>query len=280
MDVKMKAETKRAPQIVWDEENTVKLIKAYEAQNVLWNPENRGFMHRNARYDAWKAMANVMQTSVEDVKRKMNSLIAVFRSQYRKGVANPRWWASHMSFLLNPGKADKKDCQPKLDIKSSTCDNSENSDNSLSNDLDGSDREFILAEPIKRPYQSAFQEFRAEFEPPKRLIIVEDGASIGNAIHLNTNPQPNPQPYLHPHPHPQPNDDRQPSGAESPTGPDAHSDDDDIKLYAKYLECKLKKYSTHTRNAIQFEFNRILYEADLGLHDKTTSNNNNSSSFA
>lgn len=114
MDVKMKGETKQAPQIVWDEENTVKLIKAYEAQNVLWNPENRGFMHRNARYDAWKAMANVMQTSVEDVKRKMNSLIAVFRSQYRKGVANPRWWASHMSFLLNPGKADKKDCQPKV----------------------------------------------------------------------------------------------------------------------------------------------------------------------
>ncbi|EDW06565.1 vacuolar protein-sorting-associated protein 36 isoform X2 [Drosophila mojavensis] len=270
------------PQIVWDEEHTVKLIKAYKAQNVLWNPENRGFLHRNARYDAWKEMANVMQLTIRDVKRKMNSLIGVYRSQYRKGVTNPRWWASHMSFM-----------QPKLIKKPNTFDHSENSDNSIGNEPYDSEQEFISAESTQRRYQSAFHEFRAEFEPSRRVPlheqqqqqqqqqekekekaeVVQQQEAISPTfplmhdefVQLKTeleeieiveqleNESPPAQPEI-----------------ESPSNQPENLDDDDVTLYVKYLECKLKKYPPHTRNAIQFEFNRIIYEADLGLHDRAS----------
>ncbi|XP_030244450.1 uncharacterized protein LOC115564363 [Drosophila navojoa] len=57
---------------------------------------------------------------------------------------------------------------------------------------------------------------------------------------------------------------------ERPSDQPGNVDNEDVTLYVKYLECKLKQYPPHTRNTIQFKFNRIIYEADRGLRDKAS----------
>lgn len=167
-----------------------------------------------------------------------------------------------------------------LTRKSNTCDQPEQpeiSDNSIGHEHEDSEQEFISAESTQqRPYQSAFREFCAEFEPPKRLHsigeeeeLVEKAWPDSNAIqlhddssvHLKTELEESETELQAPAPAPV---------LASPADPPEDLEYDDVTLYVKYLECKLKKYPTSTRNAIQFEFNRIIYEADLGLHDRTS----------
>lgn len=179
-----------------------------------------------------------------------------------------------------------------LITKPNTFDHSENSDNSIGNEPYDSEQEFISAESTHRQYQSAFHEFRAEFEPPRRVPlhtqkqqqdeaeeeeeeaeVVQQQEAINATYPLMHDDFPQLKTELEEY-----ETDQQPENESPPAQPEIESpsdrpenlDDDDVTLYVKYLECKLKKYPPHTRNAIQFEFNRIIYEADLGLHDRAS----------
>ncbi|XP_022223989.2 uncharacterized protein LOC111075173 isoform X1 [Drosophila obscura] len=82
-----------------DKKLTVKLIRAYESQNVLWNKENPDFVFPMARNVAWTTIANEVQMHKTDVKQKIKYLTGWFRRQQRQNKVTQRWWTPFMSFL-------------------------------------------------------------------------------------------------------------------------------------------------------------------------------------
>ncbi|XP_022223990.2 uncharacterized protein LOC111075173 isoform X2 [Drosophila obscura] len=70
-----------------DKKLTVKLIRAYESQNVLWNKENPDFVFPMARNVAWTTIANEVQMHKTDVKQKIKYLTGWFRRQQRQNKA-------------------------------------------------------------------------------------------------------------------------------------------------------------------------------------------------
>ncbi|XP_030386625.1 uncharacterized protein LOC115633333 [Scaptodrosophila lebanonensis] len=276
----MDGRNKKNSSVVWDGDNTVKLIQLYELNRVLWDTEHRGHQNRYERNLAWAAIAHDMGINFQEIKRKMNSLMAVFRCQHRKGVANPRWWASHMTFLL------KTNDTTTMQIASPDTSHlySDNSIMSLSDDLNESDCEFVDSQPNSKMFQSAFKEFRAEFEAMKMKPLEPHDVAYPT---YNTNARKRSSTELSPNdnknynkilkwepidsdikPEPSINNSALSTSCPQPQVPNESKENDDMALYIQYLECKMKKYSTRTRNAIQFHFNRILYKADMGLLDK------------
>ncbi|XP_065724005.2 uncharacterized protein [Drosophila suzukii] len=46
--------------------------------------------------------------------------------------------------------------------------------------------------------------------------------------------------------------------------------DGDDAFYLQYLGNKLSKYSSRTKNTVQFQINRILYKADMGHYEESS----------
>ncbi|XP_016995767.2 uncharacterized protein [Drosophila takahashii] len=244
--------------VVWDDESTIKLIRAYRNETLLWNTEHRAHSHRQERIDSWMKVATAMDMKVVEVKRKMNSL----RSQLRRGSPSRRWWAPHVAFLMPPNKNQNETEAPKKSTYS------ENSFGSFSDeDMDdlSSDCEFLAENSRKRPYRSAFEEFRAEFEPPKLEAEIQevDLEPMGDLTDDLVNEQASSScKAVEGKPEEK---EKKPENQEPDTTDIKDSKECDTSLYMKYVACKLAQYSPRIRSCVQFQFNRILYEADMGI---------------
>ncbi|KAH8362185.1 hypothetical protein KR084_008037, partial [Drosophila pseudotakahashii] len=248
-----KAQSEMGDPVIWDDESTIKLIRAYQNETLLWNTKHRAHLHRQERIDSWMRVASAMAMKVPEVKRKLNSL----RSQLRRGTPSRRWLAPHFAFLMPPNKNQHE--------TESTY--SENSSGSFSDeDMDdlSSEREFLAENSRKKPYRSAFEEFRAEFEPPKKeeeiqevdFALMEDSTEdlvseqASSSCHRDEG---------------KPEEEEKKSENQEPdTTEIKESKESDTSLYLKYVACKLANYSPRIRSSVQFQFNRILYEADMG----------------
>ncbi|XP_052857745.1 uncharacterized protein LOC128265621 isoform X1 [Drosophila gunungcola] len=268
-----------AYQVAWDEESTIKLIRAYQNQTLLWNTEHRAHTHRQDRIDAWMRVASAMDMRVQDIKRKMNSMIAVHRSQLRRGTSCRRWWAAHFAFLMPSNKNHYAAAEESE--KTKKCNFSENSFGSFSDaeleDL-SSDCEFVEEDPRKRPYRSAFREFRAEFEPAKKqrsavqeinLDLIEDSTEdlVQEQASSSSHPEELENFYEKAEEKADEKLEKKSENGE-PDTTDSVSKNDDSALYMKYVACKLANYPPRIRSSVQFQFNRILYEADMDLLDR------------
>ncbi|XP_017850610.1 uncharacterized protein LOC108605438 [Drosophila busckii] len=239
---------------VWDGVTTIQLIKTYEEHELLWNSKHRQYVHRDSRTEAWAAMAKTMQMSVPEVKRKLNSLLGVFHSQQRKNVSMPRWWTKYLSFLVDNKTEDHgsaADGMPRsIDpaYKSDDCDSNVYVDGAESDADEPSE-----SGSNKGKHKSAFEEFLAEYEAPKRIVIQEANSSTAISLEPKSGDSNDAEPTPQPSPITQ------------------QVDDEDMQLYCKYLCSKLSKYSSSTRSTIQYHFNRILYEADMGWYEESSS---------
>lgn len=67
--------------MAWNRENCLKLIDLYKQQPSLWDPTNQNYYTRLNKQNAWLNIANSLECSVDDVKRKMESLLGSFRRE-------------------------------------------------------------------------------------------------------------------------------------------------------------------------------------------------------
>jgi hypothetical protein len=91
----------------WSNERTIKFLRLYELEPVIWNPKEPLHKNRTAVDDAWKRIEASLSIncSVQELKRKKESLMASFRPllnkvkasiKMRKGtdeVYRPSWFA-------------------------------------------------------------------------------------------------------------------------------------------------------------------------------------------
>lgn len=65
----------------WSRDNCLLLIEQFENYPELWNPNHGSYYDKIRKNDAWCAIAEAMNCSREEVKKKMDSLLSSFRRE-------------------------------------------------------------------------------------------------------------------------------------------------------------------------------------------------------
>lgn len=68
----------------WDNEKSIQLIKLYEIKPELWKATQKYYYSKTKKQDAWSEIVRDMETSVDVVKGKLNSLLSSFRREKAK----------------------------------------------------------------------------------------------------------------------------------------------------------------------------------------------------
>ena len=79
----------------WSNDACLALIEAYQKQTMLWDPKHPNHYSKVEKNKAWKIVALKFNTDVEEVKKKMCSLLGSFRREKSK---------ERRSILMNKGK--------------------------------------------------------------------------------------------------------------------------------------------------------------------------------
>ncbi|XP_068250511.1 uncharacterized protein [Palaemon carinicauda] len=98
----------------WHRSRCLALIDEYEKRPALWNQEHGAYFNKTKKLEQWEEVAKIIGCTVDDVKRKMESLLGSFRREKSKGNRNrendkcgqkayiSKWFAyKRMAFLLD-----------------------------------------------------------------------------------------------------------------------------------------------------------------------------------
>ena len=72
--------------MAWNNEVTLKFLDIYQKEPIIWDPSHKQHKSRNDVYDAWKRIQTEfftecdLECSIEDLKKKRDSLMATFRN--------------------------------------------------------------------------------------------------------------------------------------------------------------------------------------------------------
>lgn len=74
----------------WMNDRVIDLIKLYEKHVVLWDSTNKFYKINNKKNDAWKEISQELNLDVQEIKRKITSLLATYRKARQKVAQNNR----------------------------------------------------------------------------------------------------------------------------------------------------------------------------------------------
>lgn len=93
---------------LWSIEKTISLIQAYEMHPLLWNPRDKLYKNKYKRNDAITEIASLVECSVLEVKKKLESVLSQYRREKKNvtksGMATsdrkkPWWGLKYLRFL-------------------------------------------------------------------------------------------------------------------------------------------------------------------------------------
>jgi hypothetical protein len=64
-----------------ENEECLALIQLYKSEEVLWNSKSANYHNKSIRENAWKDIGDEMKVSVQDLKKKMTTLLASYRGE-------------------------------------------------------------------------------------------------------------------------------------------------------------------------------------------------------
>ncbi|CAH1983342.1 unnamed protein product [Acanthoscelides obtectus] len=70
----------------WNNEKVLEFIQFYETENIIWNPSNPDHKKKHLVHDAWTRIQNRLSwpTTIEEMKRKKDSLMSYYRAHLNK----------------------------------------------------------------------------------------------------------------------------------------------------------------------------------------------------
>lgn len=68
----------------WTQENTLHFIELYRRKEVLWNPGHPRYYNKISKNDAWNELGAEMNTTGDECKKKMMSLLSSLRREKGK----------------------------------------------------------------------------------------------------------------------------------------------------------------------------------------------------
>ncbi|XP_049877487.1 uncharacterized protein LOC126374807 isoform X2 [Pectinophora gossypiella] len=69
---------------MWDHESELHFLEIYKTESVLWEPSHKFYKNRKKLQDAWLRISEQTGYSVDELKRKRDSLMATYRGHLRK----------------------------------------------------------------------------------------------------------------------------------------------------------------------------------------------------
>lgn len=68
----------------WDREMCLQLIELYKSKSEIQQPTHNLYYHKIKKEDAWNELSKDVNTTVDAIKSKINSLLALFRKEKTK----------------------------------------------------------------------------------------------------------------------------------------------------------------------------------------------------
>lgn len=68
----------------WSEEVTLNFIESYRSKDILWDPKNPRYYNKNRKNDAWHTLSEEFHISLDECKKKINSLLSALRREKAK----------------------------------------------------------------------------------------------------------------------------------------------------------------------------------------------------
>ncbi|KAF5289944.1 hypothetical protein FQR65_LT11691 [Abscondita terminalis] len=88
----------------WSKDKQLQLIELYRIHECLWNPKHEDYKSRQSKTDSWKEIAQIIECDVDDVQRKIDSLLSSFR-RIRRSREKSSWFAfKPLLFLMDKFK--------------------------------------------------------------------------------------------------------------------------------------------------------------------------------
>lgn len=116
---------------MWDFATTVKLIKLYESCPELWDNRHPDHTHRAKKKESINKIAKELNTTTQEVNRKLNSLMAqyrrernIFKNLSESGATDIKtpWWAyQYFGFLQKKTEATNNEDKNKEVAMSQVC---------------------------------------------------------------------------------------------------------------------------------------------------------------
>lgn len=74
----------------WTNEKVIDFIERYKNKPILWDPKNSKYYNKFAKSDAWDQLADEMEITAVDCRKKITSLLSSFRREKMKIKKNRR----------------------------------------------------------------------------------------------------------------------------------------------------------------------------------------------
>jgi len=87
----------------WLNENVLLLIEKYRESELLWNAKRQFYYYKIKKNDAWEEIASEFNTTAEEVKKKINTLLSALRREkmnISKSLVTGRGTYSYNFFLI------------------------------------------------------------------------------------------------------------------------------------------------------------------------------------
>ncbi|XP_049772329.1 uncharacterized protein LOC126157246 isoform X2 [Schistocerca cancellata] len=246
----------------WLEDDVMLLIEEYRHHRCLWDPRDPEFKMHTRKNEAWQEIAEALKVPTEEVKKKINSLLASFRRERRKEATTSGmpagkkyrsgWFAfKSMSFLLDKvgwtkGRCSEENTVEEVDIDVTSLDGCE--DEGTSNDVvlqteyPASDEVQVgdVEEPPRKKNKcrkgDAYDEAAADLN-----MIINIIDTIRNKKQATNNKQEKKSPR---------------------------------DIFSDYVAFKLKTYNNHVQNIVQFKIHEVFFQADMGNFDSPSTTTN------
>ncbi|XP_046685765.1 uncharacterized protein LOC124371476 [Homalodisca vitripennis] len=93
----------------WNQDNIVMLIQLYESNKLLWDISDKEYKNKFKRKDAYAAIATELGVNAEEVKKKIDSILARYRREKKTNILKsgmgtsekkkPWWGFPYLQFL-------------------------------------------------------------------------------------------------------------------------------------------------------------------------------------
>ncbi|XP_049772323.1 uncharacterized protein LOC126157246 isoform X1 [Schistocerca cancellata] len=262
----------------WLEDDVMLLIEEYRHHRCLWDPRDPEFKMHTRKNEAWQEIAEALKVPTEEVKKKINSLLASFRRERRKEATTSGmpagkkyrsgWFAfKSMSFLLDKVGWTKGRCSEQSDPLIVGCHSCiilwENTVEEVDIDvtsLDGCEDEGTSNDVVLQTEYPASDEVQVGDveEPPRKKNKCRKGdaydeaaADLNMIINIIDTIRNKKQATNNKQEKKSPRD-----------------------IFSDYVAFKLKTYNNHVQNIVQFKIHEVFFQADMGNFDSPSTTTN------
>lgn len=219
---------------MWSSEKILEFIQMFQSKELLWNPSNKDYHMISRKEEAWQDIANSIDMDVADLKSKMISLSSSFRRENAKIKAS-RTSGSGTGEVYTPTWFAYEAM-------------------SFLNDR----------EKLRKRRHAEAQ--KSEVEDIKSEIVHNPDSPATETLFATPVPHPSSRPAKRNTNHSLLSEALDDFTSEDAPSPNVETEDYETFHFANYLACKMRKYDTHTKNAVQRGIMELIFKADEGFY--------------